>query len=62
MRNQKTDTVNKLITSHNEHAIFLLCVHGDIQKFNSGEYQVILRKELTKSDVANVGRIVLPKV
>ncbi|XP_047073899.1 B3 domain-containing protein IDEF1-like [Lolium rigidum] len=30
-------------------------------KFNSGEYQVILRKELTKSDVANVGRIVLPK-
>ena len=32
------------------------------QKFNSGEYQVVLRKELTKSDVANVGRIVLPKV
>ncbi|XBI10824.1 hypothetical protein VPH35_137999 [Triticum aestivum] len=31
------------------------------EKFNSGEYQVILRKELTKSDVANVGRIVLPK-
>ncbi|EES14344.2 hypothetical protein BDA96_07G000400 [Sorghum bicolor] len=30
-------------------------------KFNSGEYQVILRKELTKSDVANSGRIVLPK-
>ncbi|TVU43856.1 hypothetical protein EJB05_10356, partial [Eragrostis curvula] len=30
-------------------------------KFNTGEYQVILRKELTKSDVANVGRIVLPK-
>lgn len=30
-------------------------------KFNSGEYQVILRKELTKSDVGNVGRIVLPK-
>ncbi|TKW08019.1 hypothetical protein SEVIR_6G001200v4 [Setaria viridis] len=30
-------------------------------KFNSGEYQVVLRKELTKSDVANVGRIVLPK-
>ncbi|WVZ95602.1 hypothetical protein U9M48_041341 [Paspalum notatum var. saurae] len=30
-------------------------------KFNPGEYQVILRKELTKSDVANVGRIVLPK-
>ncbi|KAL6856990.1 hypothetical protein ACP4OV_018372 [Aristida adscensionis] len=30
-------------------------------KFNRGEYQVILRKELTKSDVANVGRIVLPK-
>uniref|UniRef100_A0A0E0LQ96 TF-B3 domain-containing protein n=1 Tax=Oryza punctata TaxID=4537 RepID=A0A0E0LQ96_ORYPU len=28
---------------------------------NSGEYQVILRKELTKSDVGNVGRIVLPK-
>uniref|UniRef100_A0ACD5WUP6 Uncharacterized protein n=1 Tax=Avena sativa TaxID=4498 RepID=A0ACD5WUP6_AVESA len=49
------------ITSHNEHAIFLFCVHVNIQKFNSGEYQVILRKELTKSDVANVGRIVLPK-
>ncbi|KAL5223423.1 hypothetical protein ABZP36_028136 [Zizania latifolia] len=30
-------------------------------KLNSGEYQVILRKELTKSDVGNVGRIVLPK-
>lgn len=30
-------------------------------KLNSGEYEVILRKELTKSDVANVGRIVLPK-
>jgi len=30
-------------------------------KFNPGEYQVLLRKELTKSDVANVGRIVLPK-
>ncbi|KAG2576059.1 hypothetical protein PVAP13_6NG003500 [Panicum virgatum] len=35
--------------------------HESCTMFNSGEYQVVLRKELTKSDVANVGRIVLPK-
>ena len=53
--------------SRNWRVIFLLvplCAWGTyaFQKFNSGEYQVVLRKELTKSDVANVGRIVLPKV
>jgi hypothetical protein len=63
MHNHKIDPVNKHITSSIINVLFSFSVyHGDIKKFNSGEYQVILRKELTKSDVANVGRIVLPKV
>ncbi|KAJ1266748.1 hypothetical protein BS78_07G001700 [Paspalum vaginatum] len=48
------DTVGTLPESKQSH-------ESCTSKFNSGEYQVILRKELTKSDVANVGRIVLPK-
>nr|CAB3479607.1 unnamed protein product [Digitaria exilis] len=48
------DTVGALAESKPSH-------ESCTTKFNSGEYQVILRKELTKSDVANVGRIVLPK-
>ncbi|XP_066351946.1 B3 domain-containing protein IDEF1-like isoform X2 [Miscanthus floridulus] len=48
------DTVGTLPESKQGH-------EGCASKFHSGEYQVILRKELTKSDVANSGRIVLPK-
>ncbi|BAS91626.1 putative B3 domain-containing protein Os04g0676650 [Oryza sativa Japonica Group] len=32
-----------------------------IIRFNCREYRVILRKELTNSDVGNIGRIVMPK-
>lgn len=51
------DTVGTLPESKQSHES---CASVN-NKFNSGEYQVILRKELTKSDVANSGRIVLPK-
>lgn len=52
------DTVGTLPESKQSHES---CTTASNEKLNSGEYQVILRKELTKSDVANVGRIVLPK-
>lgn len=58
LENNTSLVVNKLFFS-------CATVHGGqhaSQKFDSGEYQIVLRKELTKSDVANVGRIVLPKV
>uniref|UniRef100_A0A804PQT9 TF-B3 domain-containing protein n=1 Tax=Zea mays TaxID=4577 RepID=A0A804PQT9_MAIZE len=50
----RRDTVDTLPESKQSH-------ESCASKFDSGEYQVILRKELTKSDVANSGRIVLPK-
>ncbi|AQK78010.1 B3 domain-containing protein IDEF1 isoform X1 [Zea mays] len=53
----RRDTVDTLPESKQSHES---CASVS-NKFDSGEYQVILRKELTKSDVANSGRIVLPK-
>jgi hypothetical protein len=37
-------------------------VANPLQKVNCQDYRIILRKDLTNSDVGNIGRIVLPKV
>nr|CAB3486168.1 unnamed protein product [Digitaria exilis] len=42
-----------------EYFSFLLC--KSVTKVNCQDYRMILRKDLTNSDVGNIGRIVLPK-
>ena len=42
--------------------IFCPSFANPLQKINCQDYRIILRKDLTNSDVGNIGRIVLPKV